>query len=70
MIGWLHLTTVLLTLSKWAGLFHATWAVVFLPSLLYGALVLLIVGIGTVFVLADGAIYQTSLSLRHGLHQR
>lgn len=44
MAAWLHLVTVVFTVSKWTGLLHLTWSVAFLPSLLYGALVLLIVG--------------------------
>jgi hypothetical protein len=46
-VAWLHVATVLFTLSKWTGFLQVSWMVVFLPSLLYGALVLLIAASGT-----------------------
>jgi hypothetical protein len=45
--AWLHDATVMLTLSKWTGFLQVSWTVAFLPSLLYGALVLLIGASGT-----------------------
>jgi hypothetical protein len=50
--AWLHVATVVFMLSKWTGLLHVTWTVVFLPSLLYGTLVLLIVGGSTILALS------------------
>ena len=50
--GWLHLLTVLLAMCKWMGLIHVTWVVVFVPSLLYGVLlILLAVGGHSLFAL-------------------
>jgi hypothetical protein len=40
--AWLHLATGVFTLSKWTGFLQVSWIAVFSPSLLYGALVLLI----------------------------
>ena len=51
MAAWLHLVTVVFTLSKWTALLSVTWTVVFLPSLFYGALILLMVGGCTIFAL-------------------
>jgi hypothetical protein len=42
--AWLHLVTVVLIFSKWAGFLPVTWIMVFLPSLLYGTLILIVGG--------------------------
>lgn len=65
--GWLHLGTGLLTLCKWADIVHSSWLVVFLPSLLYGALVVLLAELSEAFSFSHGAArftLQTS-RLRH-----
>jgi hypothetical protein len=49
--AWLHLATVVFTLSKWTEFLQASWIVVFLPSLLYGVLALLIGASCIVFTL-------------------
>jgi uncharacterized integral membrane protein len=68
MAGWLHLITVVFTLSKWSGLLHVSWIVVFLPSLLYGALLLLIVGSCAILELARRInLTRPANCIRHGL---
>ena len=51
--GWLHLVTVFFTLCKWTGILDLRWGVVFLPSLFYGTLVVLLgIGSSTIFALS------------------
>jgi len=67
--GWLHLVTVFLALGKWAGIVHSSWWVVFLPSLLYGALVVLLAGLSEAFLFSRGAARFT-LQTSRLLHSR
>jgi hypothetical protein len=44
MAAWLHLVTVVFLISKWTGFLHVSWIMVFLPSLLYGTFIIVVVG--------------------------
>jgi hypothetical protein len=41
--GWLNLVTLALLVSKWTGTLHLGWGLVFLPTLLYMAFMVLLI---------------------------